>query len=1071
MPQATSHKILLVGPAGCGKTHKMLDEFEDALRHSDPLAPDIFFIVPSAEHTERVVSVLVQRGIKGFFHRRVTTLSRLAAEVFRVDDIPVASSIARLMAVKEVFAELDPEYFRAVRDQPGFLDLVLQFISELKESRVGTDEFRSRMNGLKKFEPAFGAKYEALAAIYESYQTKLKARGLRDQQDALTIFLERQAKGRAAGPRFKALWFDGFFDFSSLQLEYINILASAADAMTVTLTKEDGPGREETFGIAHATQKNLEAIGFKLLKMKPDNFRTRPSDLLYLQKNIFLEKKGPSPFSQKGKADGPPVTFLDAVGTEGEIELIAREIRKLYSGGGYRYSDFAVLFRQIRDYGRVISSIFSRYGIPAEIHERERLKFSPWISVPATLLSIFKDRWRREDVLSFLRSGYVRRFGNTEKDEAWLAEFEIRAYREGILEGREAWLRPWGRPEKVPDDERFNALKEKILAPLTILEDRFRAAQRIQEHIRLFDEAVCRTFGVPDIPDENTALTLRDAASFRRFRMILDELRENLRKAGAAAVAFETFADQFLGLVGLDVYPLHERDKNRVQVYDVSLARQKEYKVVFVAGLLEKVFPIQIREDALLSDWERQLVNGDGKGHLLQERLPRQTLERYLFYLAVTRSSEKLFLSCPRFDLEGKESLPSFYLEEARELLGDRMRVVRQELSRPYPSQEEAATRREREAAFVGELCAACERGQADSFSKNLPVPSSSVLRDAGSRQRVLTAFTPVEAEIRDPKIREGKFFELKEASPTRLEEYAKCPFRYFAHRILELQDPVEDRTGRDKGTILHWVLEEYFKRLIAVKGEEVPVGPFTEQKLREAFEKFPLVSERKYREELDRAEVREMLLSVLENEMERLGISDLTPLYLEYEFGAKAGASSPALELRKGKKPLKIQGRIDRIDSDPEKKLALVVDYKRSARFDRSGLELGVALQLPLYLLAVEKHLGLKPVGGEIYSLKDGKRSGFYQKEEAEKLAGEFNKKSFYPGHEFRKVLDRTVAFVERFSDEIEGLRIVVRPRDCETFCPYSAVCRIEKWRLPAILQEIREEDVKQSRDSGLSL
>ena len=42
----------------------------------------------------------------------------------------------------------------------------------------------------------------------------------------------------------------------------------------------------------------------------------------------------------------------------------------------------------------------------------------------------------------------------------------------------------------------------------------------------------------------------------------------------------------------------------------------------------------------------------------------------------------------------------------------------------------------------------------------------------------------------------------------------------------------------------------------------------------------------------------------------------------------------------------------------------------------------------------------------------------------------------------------------------QIEGLRILVRPRDCEKFCPYPAVCRIEKWKLPLILQEIREEE-----------
>jgi len=53
-------------------------------------------------------------------------------------------------------------------------------------------------------------------------------------------------------------------------------------------------------------------------------------------------------------------------------------------------------------------------------------------------------------------------------------------------------------------------------------------------------------------------------------------------------------------------------------------------------------------------------------------------------------------------------------------------------------------------------------------------------------------------------------------------------------------------------------------------------------------------------------------------------------------------------------------------------------------------------------------------------------------------------------------------VDFVKRFTEEIRGLNILVRPRDCEKYCPYAALCRIEKWRIPVILQEIREADAR---------
>ena len=222
----------------------------------------------------------------------------------------------------------------------------------------------------------------------------------------------------------------------------------------------------------------------------------------------------------------------------------------------------------------------------------------------------------------------------------------------------------------------------------------------------------------------------------------------NASRVGAHAVLFDSFADQFLGLVELDVYSLHERDKNRVQIYDVSLARQKEYRVVFVAGMLERVFPVQIREDPLLSDWERAIMNA-GLEHPLQERLPRQSLERYLFYLAVTRASERLYFSYPHIDLEGKESLRSFYLEEVQRLFDGKVPVVKQKLARPYPGAEEAITGREREVAFLGEL-----RERVESGGK-IPAegPPARVPLD-----KLLRAITPIEAVIGDPGIRNGGF-------------------------------------------------------------------------------------------------------------------------------------------------------------------------------------------------------------------------------------------------------------------------------------------------------------------------
>ena len=1069
-------KILLVGPAGCGKTHELLDSFGEALSSSaDPLAANLFFVVPSAEHTERVISLLIQQGLKGFFYKRVTTLSRLADDIFRMTDIPVASSLTRTMIVRDLIRENAWDYFSEVNEQPGFLGLMTQFITELKESCISPEAFRERMNALKGFEPAYVAKYEALADFFEQYEARLKMQGLRDSQDALRIFRERKKKTKVPVPRFKAIWIDGFFDFSNLQLEYLRELSAITEDVTITLTKEEGQGDEDAFEAVNRTQQDLEKLGFKVKSMKVHSYRTEKPSLLFLQKNIFSQKSsGPAP------KPGQDIVMLDAIGTEGEIELIARQIHKLYATGDYRYSDFAVLFRQIRHYAPVITSVFSRYGIPSEIHERDRLKFSSWIAAAASLLSVFRNAWQREDVFAFLKSGYTRRIGkDRDKDTEWLAEFERRSFLEGVAGMREAWLADWkrggtntnqsrrsgdwGRPDGRQLKENksqgeteslveFNQKKAETLKALMELEDRFRTAKTAEDHIRIFKRAVYDTFGILEISDRYTPFTRRDAACVKRFEALLDEIQSYFLKNKAPGVPFESFADHFLGLVELDVYSLHERDKNRVQVYDVSLARQKEYKVVFVAGLLEKVFPMQVREDPLLSDWERKLMNG-GMEHPLAECLPRQNIEKFFFYVAVTRAKERLYLSYPHLNFEGKESLPSFYLEEVKELFQGHVPVIRQDLSRPFPAINEAITRRELEASVVGAL------RNAGSSETALRKALAQLSGDPQSRERLLSALKPVEANILDGKILKGGYFEIPETSPTRLETYAKCPFRYFADKVLKLKDVGEDIRAMQKGSILHHVLWQYFDPH-GKKDPKETLEEFIKREMEEGLKQHPIIWTEPYQEALDRRELFETLLDFMSYETERLKNSSFKPCHVEYSFGDFGEKDKPALEIEGEGKKIKLRGRVDRIDTDAGKKFAIVIDYKRSAKFKAANLELGTALQLPLYLLAAQKHLGLMPLGAEVYSIRDHKRNGFYCEGVAQLFDKEFSSRSRFPDEVFQKALDRALVFVRKFMKEIASSEIPVRPRDCESFCPYDTVCRIEKWKLPIILEEIKEEE-----------
>jgi ATP-dependent helicase/DNAse subunit B len=110
----------------------------------------------------------------------------------------------------------------------------------------------------------------------------------------------------------------------------------------------------------------------------------------------------------------------------------------------------------------------------------------------------------------------------------------------------------------------------------------------------------------------------------------------------------------------LALEPLRVPDarRNVVHVMDAYEARQWELPIVFVCGLIERHFPQYHREDPILGDAARHRAG-------LDTAADRQAEERFLFELATSRAMEETILSYPRFNEQGEDTLPSFFLDGA----------------------------------------------------------------------------------------------------------------------------------------------------------------------------------------------------------------------------------------------------------------------------------------------------------------------------------------------------------------------------------------------------------------------
>jgi len=1042
---------------------------------------------------------------------------------------------------------------------------------------------------------------------------------LKDRADVIRENVLLAGARREDGVKpFKRIWVDGFYDFSALQFASLEGLCALTDELTVTLTYEPLPERPDSrvptrslFEAVMETRERLVDMGFvetHLNRRSSADKHVKPLDVL--ERELFKTSSAGS----KVEA-GEALEIMEAVGMEGEVEMIARHIDRSLRTGNYRASDIAILLRDVGEYEQVIQSVFRRYEIPVEIHERERLAFSPLIHTVVRLLAIFRGGWQVSDLLAFLKSSYIPRIGEYENPLEWVARLENYVLRSRIAEGRERLLKPMDEAERKTHG--LLAGSQERLAVFGQLEDELRGAANFHALKRVFLNALRTTFGILEKSADaeeakqvgQDASIRRDSAALGRLLILMDEIEMSLAgfsppesdpstdvsgqqapskldvssgspatnvsgqqapskldvssgspatdvsgqqappkldvssgspatdvsgqqapskldvssgspatdvsgqqapskldvssgspatdvsgqqapskldvssgspatnvsgqqapskldvSAGSPTGAlFEAFSERFLRLVDLDLYSLHGGDRNCVQVYSVSLAREKEYRIVFVAGLLEKKFPREMREDPILSDWERRLFNARSEvlvSGQLRERLQRQNVERYLFYLAVTRASEKLILSYPRMDLEGKESLPSYYVEEAAGLFkAGSVRIQKQELSRPYAGLSEAMTRREMELGALVEF----KHLTQESDGVKVTAAVRELCRDEATRQRMEKSFYRVRDELTDPRIHAEDGFHAFKTSASRLETYAKCSFRYYAQSVLKLADPEEDRNVFARGLILHHVLDVLFKKSVKdpalLKNSERMLA-FARREVETALRQYIMVFDKSYHYDLEVEGIWEMLKTFLTGEQARLETSVMIPQYFELGFGV-SDAEYPAFEVETKKGKIGIRGKIDRIDVSPEGTEGLVMDYKRTASFKPADLVLGVQLQLPIYLMAMERFLGLKGIGAELYSVKDVRRSGFYRKElmhlAGKKRAGPMT----FSEEDFKKAADRSLLFIRRYAEEMQAQVIAVRPRVCESYCAYASVCRIEKWKIPAMLEEIRAEDRK---------
>ena len=610
--------------------------------------------------------------------------------------------------------------------------------------------------------------------------------------------------------------------------------------------------------------------------------------------------------------------------------------------------------------------------------------------------------------------------------------------------------------------------------------------------------------------EESASLSAADRAAWQRLMRVLadsDTLAQWLHGSPAELdrrAAFETLLD----ILGSDRPGSTDDESGRVRVLSAASVRSLRVPHLFLAGLSEKVFPPPDREDRLYGEQEYlRLIEA---GLPLVARAERTREEMLLFYEAVTRATERLYLSYPALDEAAQPLLPSPFLDEVEQALGpgEIPRTEQTDLS-PVPRDDEPLSPAEFRVKAVATALAGNvallaglmrDGGRMPSDGEKGLAASAASCRNLAAGLRLLYSrqdrerFGPAEGVIRGAEARRvlaAEFSPQRTFSATELERYAYCPFRYFVERILEIE-PVEDLTLEfdvlNRGRVAHDVLSHFHQQVNERLGR--PASPLEldpaefDALLADAVEKSlpptpgnPVAAALW---EIDRRLVVEWMsgyraqVEKYDGQWKGFDVPP-APELLEVSFGHPHAAQPPSavnipppqpraavphcdtaskpLEFTVGAETFRISGRIDRIDVGriAGQEVFNVLDYKTGGaiRLEAESIRAGTTLQLPLYALAV---VDLLLAGRDALPWRAGywyvRDAGFKPRQALRMYFAEDGRIELDPvWEEIRDGLGDTVAELIR-AIRRGSFPVCSADERCTGRCPFNTICRINQVR-----------------------
>ncbi|WP_078551480.1 helicase-exonuclease AddAB subunit AddB [Bacillus alkalicellulosilyticus] len=984
----------IIGRSGTGKTTQCLDEMKSKLEES-PLGSPIVYLVPDQMTFQSEYKLIQEETVKGMLRAQVFSFTRLAWRVLQETGglsryhIEQAGVHMLLRKIVEHEKEQFKVYAKAA-ETTGFIEQLEEMVAEWKRYAITPERLEAEraqlltQDLLKPHEKVLADKLNDFYIISKQFEEQLSGKYV-DSEDYLTLLAEKIPYSSYIEE--SEVYVDGFHSFTPQELLVVEALMKKAKKVTIALTIDEPyndklPNELELFSMTAKTYQQLSRMATEqgclieepLLLSEPVRYKN--SAIAHLEEHYDSRPAL--------KYEGMDTIFqFTSVNRRAEVEGVAREILHLVREHGYRYRDIALLIRNSQDYSDLIETIFKDYQIPVFLDQKRSMLNHPVIEFIRSLLDIIQSNWRYEAVFRCLKtdllfSGNVNKHKRREEVdelENYVLAYGIQGHR---WYGKQEWtyrrFQAVEANESVQTDEemrmqeKLNSLRTEIVKPIRKLEKKLIKKANVQElcqALYLFLEELNVPKKVERLRDEAIAFGELDKAREHDqvWGAIIELLDQIVEVTGDEVVSFDLFRKMLdTGMESMK-FALVPPAIDQVLVASMDRSRFSDIKCTFLLGVNDGIIPAKPKEEGVLSEEERDFLAKHG-----MELAPgsRQQLldESFLIYLALTSASDRLYVSYPLADEEGKTLLPSGVIKRIQDLIP----TVSEQFIINEPNEVSEAnqllyvTNSTKTLSFLSY--------QLQAWKKGYPVSTiwwevyNWYVKNEESQTKARTVLSSLFYQNKAKRLKKetskALYGDHIQASISRMEKYESCSFSQFASYGLKLKDRETYRLeAPDVGQLFHAAL-----KLVAdhLREQGIHWGSLTTEqceklattmvgKLAPKIQREILLSSNRYQyitRKLEQVVGRASLIM-----RDHAKVSGFSPVGLEVGFGPKEPLPPIRFLLSNGC-TMELIGRIDRVDrADVEKGTLLrIIDYKSSAKALRlDEVYYGLSLQMLVYL------------------------------------------------------------------------------------------------------------------------